>query len=642
MKQKLAFASLLVLSACGTSAETRQALVQMNILENNPDAPVSYASQSGSGNDVTLRNVELRAPASFAGMLGAPQRSAVQIDTPVPPPEVVTDDEDVIEDESDGADASDSEDEDELSQAEISQALRDAFAEATDEPPPGPVTVARAETLTFRGLTLKDGKPVARDIIATNLTPAQDLGPVKLKLGSLSFEGMNEATGAFIAALVAQDAGAAPPAFEAWGFDKASLGGFTLAAEIPQQQGGTGSVNIALGELSFAGVADRKLALAVLDGVKGDLNVPGMPPVVGTFDLGRMELGDINLKYFADQIGSVMQPLMNPLEPFDYAAMYADMTSPIDGGLDRFDWTGAKVDISGVKFDVSPVHTQATRNEDGVVVALTAPRYTMTLKTDASGGTLGAMGLMGLAMMGYDSDTVELFFQGDASFDPAKDYTRWDNYHVGVTDLADVKLSVGLLGLQKALPNLMQSLSSFTPPMLEEPEEAEGEDGDEGEDGTEDDADDADGEVEEEGDPSGMFAGDPAAMMSLMMGLLPLQLTDLDIEITDAKLVNLIVENQAITAGQSAEDYRADLVAMITASSVFMSDAGVDAAIAQELATAASGFMSGPGTLRIQLKPKTPFGMVTAFSSPITKESLGFTATFTPTPPAVEPPPAAN
>lgn len=576
MMQKLALASLLVLSACGTSAETRQALLQMRILENSPDAPVSYAVQSGSGHDVTLRNVELRAPAGFAAMLGEPQGTAV------------------------------------------------LGAEASGEPPPGPVTVARADTLTFRGLRLKDGKPVARDIVATNLVPARDLGPVDLKLGSLALEGMNEATGAYVAALVAQDPAAAPPAFEAWGFDKASLGGFTLVAEIPQPQGEAGSVNVALGELSFAGVADRKLGLAVLDGLKGDLDVPGMLPVAGVFDLGRMELAGVNLKYVADQVGSVIQPLTNPGEPFDYASMYADMTSPIDGGVDRFDWTGARVDISGVKFDVSPVHMQATRNADGVVVGLAAPRYTMTLKTDASGGTLGAMGLMGLAMMGYDSDTVELFFQGDASFDPARDYTRWDNYHVGVTNLADVKVSMGLLGFRKALPSLMQGLSGLASPATDAPEDA----GDQGGDG---------GDRKDEDDPSDPFAGDPAAMMSLMMGLLPLQLTDLDLEITDARLVNLIVGNQAIASGQSAEAYRADLVAMITASSVFMSDAGVDAAIAQELATAAAGFMSGPGVLRIQLRPKTPFGLLSAFSGPVTRDSLGFSATFTPAaPPAAD------
>jgi hypothetical protein len=133
-----------------------------------------------------------------------------------------------------------------------------------------------------------------------------------------------------------------------------------------------------------------------------------------------------------------------------------------------------------------------------------------------------------------------------------------------------------------------------------------------------------------------MFGGLPPEMaMSLVMGVLPLQLTDLDISITDKKLVGLILDRQAMDAGQDAAAFRADLAAMISASSVFLTDAGVDAAIASELTVAASAFMAGPGTLRIQLKPKTPLGVMSAMATPLTKENLGFSATFTPAAPAV-------
>ena len=78
---------------------------------------------------------------------------------------------------------------------------------------------------------------------------------------------------------------------------------------------------------------------------------------------------------------------------------------------------------------------------------------------------------------------------------------------------------------------------------------------------------------------------------------------------------------------------------MVQGASVFMSDAGVDPAIASELTSAAAGFLSGPGTLRLQIKPKQPFGMLSAMAAPITKDSLGFSATFTP---AAAPAPATN
>ena len=125
------------------------------------------------------------------------------------------------------------------------------------------------------------------------------------------------------------------------------------------------------------------------------------------------------------------------------------------------------------------------------------------------------------------------------------------------------------------------------------------------------------------------------AMMKLMMGVLPLQLTDLDVSITDQKLVNLIVEPQALSSGQTVDAYRKQLVDMVTASSAFLTDAGVDPAIATELTTAVSGFLAGPGTFHIVLKPKAPLGVMSAMMTPMTKENLGFSATFTAaTPPA--------
>ena len=49
MKMKLAFASVLVLSGCGPSREAMTALQDMQILENNAEASISYKSLSGWG-----------------------------------------------------------------------------------------------------------------------------------------------------------------------------------------------------------------------------------------------------------------------------------------------------------------------------------------------------------------------------------------------------------------------------------------------------------------------------------------------------------------------------------------------------------------------------------------------------------------
>ena len=282
MKLKLACASLLVLSACGPSREAMGALQSMQILQNDPSAPLSYQSISGSGNDLTLSGVEVRMGAGMMAMLM-------------------------------GGDDEDGEDEE--------------GHEGHDAPPPPqvaadrgqPVTVAKAGSMTLRGLTLKDGKPVMRDLVLSGLAPTVPMDGVTLNVGSLSFEGMNEVTGLYIASAFTKDGAGEPPAFEQWGFSKAGIGALTMDIPIPQEEGAAGKVNIRLGEFSLSNLKDKTIGLAKLDGLKGDLDIPGMPPVVGTFDLGRMEVGGINTDRVASEFMQSFNERMNPGAPADYA-----------------------------------------------------------------------------------------------------------------------------------------------------------------------------------------------------------------------------------------------------------------------------------------------------------------------------------
>ncbi len=587
-KHKLAFASLLVLSGCGVSREAMLALETMQILENNTKPGLSYTSVSGSGNDVTLKGVEFKAPADF--MLAIDGQG------------------------SEGGDV----------------------AEPLDPTAP-PAVVARAESMTFKGLTMKDGKPTVRDVRLNNITPNIPLGEVTLSLGTIGLDGMNEATGTFIASAIGMDAALAPPPFEQWAFAKAEIGGIKLAAPIPQDEGEEGDFSLELGELSFGEFTSTRLGEAKLAGLKGAINVPGMVDIAGTFDFGTLTASEINTGFLGKAFMAGIATGMNPEEPVDYAAIYRDFTSPLDGGIDRIDWTGMAANFSGLKLDTSEMHAKVTRNADGVVVASDLPRFSMKMTADAAGGTIGAMGKMVLAMAGYQSDVIEMYSSASASFDPAKDLTRWTDYNLGVTDMFDVKMSGGVIGLKQALPSLVSGLMSVADMAVGEAGasswdgDTEGPEGEGGDTEAAPPEDDAEDEAADD-----MFGGaSPEMVMSLMMGVLPLQLTDLDIAITDSQLMKFILESQAAEAGQDIAAFRADLVAMVAASSVFLTDAGVDAAIASELTTAASAFMAGPGTLRIQLKPKTPLGVMSAMATPLTKDNLGFTATFTPAAPAV-------
>jgi hypothetical protein len=610
LKIALASASLLVLSACGTSQDALQALQSMQIMEDaKPGATaqlqaqsasfISYEKLSGSGNDVTLHGVSFKAP---PGVMEA-----------------------MADAESEVADLEDHHDHDGAAKPAPKPQVM---------PAPGssePTVVAKAETMVLKGLTMKDGKPLARDILVSGVTPAFPMEGASLRIGTLGFEGMNEQTGKFIAGAFTKDGPGAPPAFADWAFKKASVGGITFSAEIPQDEGDTGKVNAQLGELSFNGLSNETLGLVRFAGLKGNLDIPGMPAVKGTFDLGTFDIEKFRLGMYAKLFEAGMKSAQEGGEAPDFSKLLADYTSPLETTFDAARWSGALVDVSGVKFVASPYSTTMTRDANGVVTAVNTPRWTMTLSADSAGGT----GLMMLAMTGYPSNSIEFYSEGAATFDPVKDVTHWTNYNLGVSELVDIKVSGGLVGLKQAMPSLVQGFVGVI-----EAAEATANSADE-----EDDADDADDGDDDDSDddapkppkavkpPSAAAAMDNPDMMQSAMqlgfALMSLQVTDLDVELTDKKLVELILTQAANSSGKSAETMRADIVAQLQGAGELMSGAGIDPVIANELTTALSGFMSGPGTLHVQLKPKNPIGAMTFMMQP-TKESLGFSATFTP------------
>lgn len=590
MKLRLAFASVLALStAACASGPALEALTAMQIIENNAGDGISYAGRSGSGGNLTLRNVSLRAPAAVT--------------------------------------------------AEVD--LEAGAAPAQPAAPAGSEIVARADTLTFSGLDMKGGKPVFTSMVARGVTPATDAGDgTRMKIGSIGIEGMNAETGAYVASAFTKAGPGTPPPFEQWAFKSAAVKGVEISAAIGGDSGEdsapdsvpnpTGSFSFEMSEFSISNVKDKMIGLTRFGGIKGDVDVPGSFPVVGKFDLGTLDFINIRGGMYADAFAAGLEAEGG--EP-DWGKVFAGYTSPLEPGLDGIKWSGMSADFSGFRIDGTPASLTAVRNGDGVVVSTKVPRSAFKLTADAEGGPLGAMGTMLLAMGGYPSNTIEVYTQGDATFDPTKDLTRYDDYVFGVTDVAEFKVAGGVLGLKQALPTLMTGLINIAESTGSMAEEAMGGDEDDaqGEDDgadAQDDADAADGNPLDRMPPEAQ-----GAVMQMVMGLLALQVTDLDISITDKQLVKLILNQTASASGQSVEAYRQDLVNMITGSKVFMTDAGVEEALASEVTSAVAGFLSQPGTLRIQMKPKTPFGAMSAMMGMPTKESLGFSATFTPAAP---------
>jgi hypothetical protein len=576
MKLKFAFASLLVLSACGTSREALEALDLMQFRENATVPGFSYSKLSGSGNDVKLEGVSFLSSPFMATMMG--------METP------------------ETADAS------------------------------APTAVLTAESVVMNGLTMKDGKPLVRDIVLSGISPAGNLGGATITIGSVGMQGLDEATGAFIAGAFTEAGPGEPPPFEQWAFSRAGVDDIAVKGEFDGPEG-LASFDVKVGELSVSNLKDSMMGLIRIAGIAGEVNVPTeMVPIAATFDLGKLDISQFRTDLIIKPLMAGMEQAMNPGAGLDMAAMYEGYTSPLEAGYDKLDWSGMSLDVSGLKLNTTAVTNTLTRNAEGVVVSSETPRATVTLKADQSGGMVGAMGLMVLAMGGYPSDTIEIYTEGKGTFDPEKDITRYSGFNVGVTDVADVKLDIGIVGLQQALPSLMAAISSAASMAGDITEPEFDEDGNPIEP-------DADADADAESDA--MSDGSAAMAMQMLFALMPLQLSDLDLSITDETLMDLILSQQAIGAGQSLEEFRGDLVAMVQAASGFMTQAGVDQAIADELTAATAGFLAGPGTIRLQLKPQQPFGMMSAMMSPVTKESLGFSATFTPAAPDAAPEPAA-
>ncbi|HVY90133.1 MAG TPA: hypothetical protein VG942_14780 [Hyphomonadaceae bacterium] len=474
-----------------------------------------------------------------------------------------------------------------------------------------------AKTVELSGLDItKDGKPIVKSIVFKGLSPEKPEAGSKVSIDSMGIEGMNPATGQFVAAMISDpNSTASPPAFADWQFSKISLNGLTVAANMGQSAA-DGAFNVQLGEFSISDLKNTVFGSAKLAGFKGNFDVKDdKEPVKGTFDLGTTEFKNIRGGIYASIAEAMFMSMFNPGGGADLSDSIAKaLTSPLEPGFDSFTSSGMNFEASGIKLAVSKIDEKATRDGNGVVTALNVPKATITFSANSAGGVLGQQTAMGLSAAGYPSTTIELYAGGSATFDPAKDLTRYTNYQFGVTDGLDMQMSAGVSGLHKAIPQMIGGLTTSMMQML--PALMAMEDPQAGPDGK---------------SMPNMDAAAAGMMLSVMGSMMEVKITDLDVSLTDKSLVGYLIAQSAKEAGRPADAYRQDLANMISGSAQDMSK-DMDPALAKELTTALAAFVKGPGTLHIVLKPKTPLGLDAFMGSttPITKDSLGLSATFTP------------
>jgi hypothetical protein len=481
-----------------------------------------------------------------------------------------------------------------------------------------------AKTMELGGLDVtKDGKPIVKSIILRGIGPQKAAADgSKVGIDSIGIEGLNPETGVFVASMLKNgEPTEPPPPFEQWQFSKISLNGLNFSANA-SDAGESGTVNVQLGEFSISDLKNTLFGSAKLAGFKGAFDIKGSAPFKGTFDLGTTEVKNLRGKIFSSVAEAVIASMFDPGSSATLADGIAKaFTSPLEPGFDQLTSTGMNFESEGVKLAISRIEEKATRDANGVVTALSTPRSTITFSASSAGGQLGQQATMALAAAGYPSTTIELYASGGATFDPAKDLTRYTNYQMGVTNGLDVQMSAGLIGLHKAIPQMIGAMASSVMQMLPALMEMQDQP-----------APGPDGAPATPATPAmpNMDAAIAGMTVTALSSLMEVKVSDLDLAVTDKSLVGYMIAQSAKEAKRPADAYRQDLANMITSSTTDMTNGGLDAAMAKELTSALAGFVKGPGTLHIALKPKEPVGLETLMGSAVSKDTLGFSASFAP------------
>jgi hypothetical protein len=467
-----------------------------------------------------------------------------------------------------------------------------------------------ATALVLGGLAMTEAqKPVLKSIALNGITVAGMPAGIGFNLDSVAIDGLNPLTGEFIASAFTDAGPGAPPAFEQWGFSKVSVNGLKFNGDLEAMGAGAGKFSVALKELSFSNLKDTIFGSAKFDGLKGDFDIPdemtgGAGQVTGKFDFGTMDINTIRAGIFVEMFEAAFNAAMSDPSALDTleADFMASLSSPLEGGFDEFKWTGMSAEAAGAKLSVSPTGMKIGRNAENVAISASSPRTTITLTADSAGGVLGQAIAGGLGAVGYPSTTIELYGESEATFDTATDTTRYVKNTLGVTDMVDVQMTGAVQGLTRFMASLMGLMTSFEDSFtatLEDPFAPPGQ-----------------STLGSSNEPD-------------MSGLAALKIVELDLTITDKKLVDFAL-GAAGTAGMGdPATLRADVVSMLQGMGADLSEAGVDPAVANELTAALAEFVKRPGALNIKLKPAAPLSMET-LESTVTKQQLGFSATYTP------------
>lgn len=433
----------------------------------------------------------------------------------------------------------------------------------------------KAGTMVFKGLKLdkESGNAVFSRMTLGQLSVIDKESPdSEVSAGEISVSNPTPELAAWITGLLGKGDKVDPPEPAAVGFDNFSLTDLMIKSTDANEP-----VEMGVGNVSVENYRDFKAGKFSL----ADVNFAFTDPDngnQGTFSLGNMSLNGADMKFLRAFEEEGEEAIAEKLTELAYA-------NPIDPGFDSFSLSKLNFSMEGVNFDLPELAYNVDRNKNGVPVSFDMPEFTATLDASSEGGTLGMQLAPVMAMLGFEQ--VKLSMAGKSTYDPKTDISTSETSYMQV-DNAFRLSSTGVIGGLSKIGEAMQGMDS----------EAF-----------------ADGEQ------------DPAEMMMDIYSKLDFH--NLSVSLQDQGIVDKAFAIAAAQQGQDPEEMKAQVIGMSAALPFFAQSLGIDAAIATEFSTAATGFLKDGGTLTVTVNPETPLKLTDLMSDPtqLTKENLGFSAT---------------
>ncbi|MFN4226340.1 MAG: hypothetical protein ACK4HR_08470 [Hyphomonas sp.] len=434
--------------------------------------------------------------------------------------------------------------------------------------------VIKAAKLEFDGLGMLEGKANFGLMKLSDITIMPGEGSEDRNTGKIrSVELVNPSpeTAAWVASLFGQGGAASFPEGQALSFDRWAVSGVDFRLDDASGKGA-----FTLDSMFISDLKEEKAGLVGLSKLNFDFSEAAGSDT--KLSLEGFGLRGINYGLFSQALeaGTGMSAGASALT----AAIEADPANP---GYDVLSLKALKADIIGVSLDMPSLDSAVSRDDQGRATKVVTKPFTVTVAPrdnpdgEAFAGLLASVGFEKLSFSG----------QGESLYDPD-------------TDIVTLPKGKNFWQLDQGFKLDFSARYEGTKAIAKMAAQSDA------------------------------LAAEPDAMLGSLMQSLAIH--QLEIAYADAGFFNKALNAYATQAGEDPEAVRKSLLLPLTMLPIFAPQAGIDAAVATEFATALSGFIQDPKKLTLTLAPKTPLkaqAFMEAGTDPakkLTKESLGFSA----------------